>query len=89
MPPHTSVGVEWKYLPGFRDLGYVLGPGSLVVLTFYGIWSYDKTVRDEPGAIAMRVAIAATVVVLYLVLFSWAVFFSSGARASPRPLLSA
>jgi protein-S-isoprenylcysteine O-methyltransferase Ste14 len=69
---------SWNHLPGFRDLGYVLGLGSLVVFTFYGIWSYERTVRDEPGAIAMRDAIAATVIMLYLVLLSWAVFFSTG-----------
>jgi hypothetical protein len=75
---------SWNHLPGFRDLGYVLGLGSLVVFTFYGIWSYERTVRDQPGAIAMRDAIAATVIVLYLVLLSWAVFFSSGASTNKR-----
>ena len=73
---------SWNHLPGFRDLGYVLGLGSLVVFTFYGIWSYERTVRDQPGAIAMRDAIAATVIMLYLVLLSWAVFFSSGASTT-------
>lgn len=73
---------SWNYLPGFRDLGYVLGLGSLVIFTFYGIWSYERTVKDEPGSIAMRDAIAATVVVLYLVLLSWAVFFSTGVSAT-------
>jgi hypothetical protein len=62
----------------FADLGYVLGLGSLIVFTFYGIWSYERTVQGEPGAKAMRDAIAASVVLLYLILVSWAVFFASG-----------
>jgi hypothetical protein len=62
----------------FADLGYVLGLGSLVVFTFYGIWSYERTVQGEPGAKAMRDAIAASVVLMYLVLVSYSVFFASG-----------
>lgn len=80
--PFIELG-SWNYLGGddpvkFQDLGYVLGLGSLVVFTFYGIWSYERTVQGEPGAKAMRDAIAASVVLLYLVLVSWAVFFASG-----------
>ncbi|MCZ9881676.1 hypothetical protein [Arthrobacter sp. B2a2-09] len=63
----------------YPDMGYILGLGSLVVFTFYGIWSYERTIKNEPGAIATRDAIAATVVMLYLILLSWAVFFRGGA----------
>lgn len=70
---------SWNSLKNeFADLGYVLGLGSLVVFTFYGIWSYERTVQGEPGAKAMRDAIAASVVLMYLVLVAWAVFFASG-----------
>lgn len=74
---------SWNYLGEgdevkFQDLGYVLGLGSLIVFTFYGIWSYERTVQGEPGAKAMRDAIAASVVLMYLVLVAWSVFFASG-----------
>lgn len=82
---------SWNYLNEddelhYRDLGYVLGLGSLIVFTFYGIWSYERTVQGEPGAKAMRDAIAASVVLMYLVLVSYAVFFAAG--DSPNTITS-
>jgi protein-S-isoprenylcysteine O-methyltransferase Ste14 len=79
---------SWNYLNEddelhYRDLGYVLGLGSVMVFTFYGIWSYERTVQGEPGAKAMRDAIAASVVLMYLVLVSYAVFFASGDSSNP------
>jgi hypothetical protein len=68
----------WTNLGVFKDLGYIIGLGCLVVFTFYGIWAYERAFRQQPGAIAMRDAIAATVILLYLVLLSWAVFFGPG-----------
>jgi hypothetical protein len=62
----------------FQDLGYMLGAGLLIVITFYGIWIYQRDDRKLPPAEAMRDAITATVVLLYLVLVSWATFFAPG-----------
>lgn len=64
----------------FQDLGYMLGAGLLIVITFYGIWIHQRDDRKLPPAEAMRDAIAATVVLLYLVLVSWATFFAPGPR---------
>ena len=62
----------------FQDLGYMLGAGLLILITFYGIWIHQRDDRKLPPAEAMRDAIAATVVLLYLVLVSWATFFAPG-----------
>ncbi len=76
-------------LGSFKDLGYIIGLGCLVVFTFYGIWGYERAYRQESGAVAMRDAIAATVVLLYLVLTSWAVFWgpASGVNTTSEELL--
>jgi hypothetical protein len=62
----------------FQDLGYMLGAGLLILITFYGIWIHQRDDRKLPPAEAMRDAITATVVLLYLVLVSWATFFAPG-----------
>jgi drug/metabolite transporter (DMT)-like permease len=62
----------------FQDLGYMLGAGLLIVITFYGIWIHQRDDRKLPPAEAMRDAITATVILLYLVLVSWATFFAPG-----------
>lgn len=72
----------WTNLGDFKDLGYIIGLGCLVIFTFYGIWAYERAYRQQPGSIAMRDAIAATVILLYLVLLCWAVFFGSGGGLS-------
>jgi hypothetical protein len=72
----------WNNLESFRDLGYLMGLSLLGLFTFWGIWSYERTVRGEPGSVAMRDAIAASVVLLYLVTLSWTLFFGSDPNGS-------
>lgn len=69
----------------FQDLGYMLGAGLLIVITFYGIWIHQRDDRKLPPAEALRDAIAATVVLLYLVLVSWATFFAPGPNRDLLP----
>ncbi|MHA7291296.1 hypothetical protein ACX80V_16830 [Arthrobacter sp. MDT3-24] len=80
----------FNYLETFQDLGYAVGLTLLGLFTFWGIWSYERTVRGEPGSVAMRDAIAATVVLVYLVVLSWALFFGYLPDpidpSKPRPL---
>lgn len=67
--------LSWNFLPSFRDLGYVIALGSLTVFSFYGMWSYEREVRGRSDSVAIRDAIATSVVLVYLVLLSWAIFF--------------
>jgi hypothetical protein len=76
---HHSAGLTWL----FEDLGYLIAAGLIIVITFHGIWIYKRDEQDTPESEAMRDAIAATVIVFYLVLLSWAVFFSSSAQSNP------
>lgn len=80
----------FSYLETFQDLGYAVGLSLLGLFTFWGIWSYERTVKGEPGSVAMRDAIAATVVLVYLVVLSWALFFGylpdPTDPSKPRPL---
>ncbi|WP_157372189.1 hypothetical protein [Arthrobacter sp. Soil736] len=69
----------------FQDLGYMLGAGLLIVITFYGIWIHQRDDRNLPPADALRDAIAATVVLLYLVLVSWGTFFAPGPNRDLLP----
>lgn len=67
----------WNHLNTFKDRGYIIGLSLVGLFTFWGIWSYERTVRNQSGSVAMRDAIAATVILLYLVMLSWALFFGS------------
>jgi hypothetical protein len=74
--------LSWNFLDSFRDLGYIISLGSLAVFSFYGMWSYEREVRGRSDSIAIRDGIATSVVLVYLVLLSWAIFFG-GDRIAP------
>ena len=74
--------LSWNYLNSFKDLGYIISLGSLAVFSFYGMWSYEREVRGRSDSIAIRDAIATSVVLVYLVLLSWAIFFG-GSTVAP------
>lgn len=80
-----KIAIQGRQTWLFEDLGYLLGAGLLIVITFFGVWTHQRDDRKLPEAEAIRDAIAATVVLLYLVLVSWAVFFTPGPN---RNLLS-
>lgn len=73
-----KIAIQGRQTWLLEDLGYLLGAGLLIVITFFGVWTHQRDDRKLPEAEAIRDAIAATVVLLYLVLVSWAVFFTPG-----------
>jgi hypothetical protein len=73
-----KIAIQGRQTWLFEDLGYLLGAGLLIVITFFGVWTHQRDDRKLPEAEAIRDAVTATVVLLYLVLISWAVFFTPG-----------
>ncbi|MBO0882456.1 MAG: hypothetical protein J2P17_19415 [Mycobacterium sp.] len=87
----APLAVSYMYLVAHvsADFGYICGAGVLAVVTFYAVWSYERHTRDSTSADAMREAIAASFVLVYLLLVIWAIFFNdvpSGSGEQTNPI---
>ncbi|GAA0380790.1 hypothetical protein [Streptomyces blastmyceticus] len=57
------------------DVGYMIAAGVIAPVTLLGIWYYEIRYLSKDLADAMRDAIAAAFVLLYLTIVSWSAFF--------------
>ncbi len=67
--------VRYTYRPEPPDVPLQAGVALIAVVTFLGVWTIQRRRPQVDTTSEMRDAIAAAVVVVYLVILSWSTFF--------------